>query len=152
MTNKNTYNLLSQINIPADLRRLPIDKLPQVCEELRRDIIDELADNPGHFASSLGVVELTVALHYVYDTPYDRIVWDVGHQAYGHKILTGRRERFSTNRKLHGLKPFLPKANTTRSPADMLPIPSPPLWAWRWPRPIRMKKEGTSLPSSATVR
>ena len=77
-----------------------------VCEELRRDIIDELADNPGHFASSLGVVELTVALHYVYDTPYDRIVWDVGHQAYGHKILTGRRERFSTNRKLHGLKPF----------------------------------------------
>ena len=63
MTNKNTYNLLSQINIPADLRRLPIDKLPQVCEELRRDIIDELADNPGHFASSLGVVELTVALH-----------------------------------------------------------------------------------------
>ena len=106
MTNKNTYNLLSQINIPADLRRLPIDKLPQVCEELRRDIIDELADNPGHFASSLGVVELTVALHYVYDTPYDRIVWDVGHQAYGHKILTGRRERFSTNRKLHGLKPF----------------------------------------------
>ena len=106
MTNKNTYNLLSQINIPADLRRLPIDKLPQVCEELRRDIIDELADNPGHFASSLGVVELTVALHYVYDTPYDRIVWDVGHQAYGHKILTERRERFSTNRKLHGLKPF----------------------------------------------
>ena len=105
MTNKNTYNLLSQINIPADLRRLPIDKLPQVCEELRRDIIDELADNPGHFASSLGV-ELTVALHYVYDTTYDRIVWDVGHQAYGHKILTGRRERFSTNRKLHGLKPF----------------------------------------------
>lgn len=106
MTNKNTYNLLSQINIPADLRQLPIDKLPQVCEELRRDIIDELADNPGHFASSLGVVELTVALHYVYDTPYDRIIWDVGHQAYGHKILTGRRERFSTNRKLHGLKPF----------------------------------------------
>lgn len=89
MTNKNTYNLLSQINIPADLRQLPIDKLPQVCEELRRDIIDELADNPGHFASSLGVVELTVALHYVYDTPYDRIIWDVGHQAYGHKILTG---------------------------------------------------------------
>lgn len=94
MTNKNTYNLLSQINIPADLRRLPIDKLPQVCEELRRDIIDELADNPGHFASSLGVVELTVALHYVYDTPYDRIVWDVGHQAYGHKILTERRGTF----------------------------------------------------------
>ncbi len=106
MTNKNTYELLSQINSPSDLRRLPADKLPQVCEELRRDIIDELSDNPGHFASSLGVVELTVALHYVYDTPYDRIVWDVGHQAYAHKILTGRRERFSTNRKLHGLRPF----------------------------------------------
>ena len=106
MTNKNTYNLLSQINIPADLRRLPIDKLPQVCEELRRDIIDELADNPGHFASSLGVVELTVALHYVYDTPYDRIVWDVGHQAYGHKILTGRREGFETLRKFGGMSGF----------------------------------------------
>ena len=81
MTNKNTYKLLSQINSPADLRRLPLEKLPQVCQELRQDIIDELADNPGHFASSLGVVELTVALHYVYDTPYDRLVWDVGHQA-----------------------------------------------------------------------
>ena len=106
MNEKNTYRLLSQINYPADLRRLPIGQLPQVCKELRQDIIDELADNPGHFASSLGVVELTVALHYVYNTPYDRIVWDVGHQAYGHKILTGRRDRFSTNRKLHGLKPF----------------------------------------------
>lgn len=106
MNNKKTYSLLSQINIPSDLRLLPVEKLPQVCEELRNNIIDELADNPGHFASSLGVVELTVALHYVYHTPYDRIVWDVGHQAYGHKILTGRRSRFSTNRKLHGLKPF----------------------------------------------
>ncbi len=106
MNHKNTYNLLSQIHYPADLRQMPIEQLPQVCDELRRDIIDELADNPGHFASSLGVVELTVALHYVYDTPYDRIVWDVGHQAYGHKILTGRRLQFSTNRKLHGLKPF----------------------------------------------
>ncbi|MCD8318748.1 MAG: 1-deoxy-D-xylulose-5-phosphate synthase [Paraprevotella sp.] len=106
MANKKTYKLLSQINYPADLRRLPLEKLPQVCDELRRDIIDELADNPGHFASSLGVVELTVALHYVYDTPYDRIVWDVGHQAYGHKILTGRRLQFSTNRKCHGLRPF----------------------------------------------
>ena len=106
MTDKKTYKLLSGINFPTDLRRLPVERLPQVCQELRQDIIDELADNPGHFASSLGVVELTVALHYVYNTPYDRIVWDVGHQAYGHKILTGRRDRFSTNRKLHGLKPF----------------------------------------------
>ena len=83
-----------------------MDDLPQVCKELRQDILDELSVNPGHLASSLGVVEITVALHYVYDTPHDRIVWDVGHQAYGHKILTGRKERFSTNRKLHGLMPF----------------------------------------------
>ena len=100
------YNLLSTINLPADLRQLPLEQLPKVCSELRDFIIRELADNPGHFASSLGVVELTVALHYVFDTPNDRIVWDVGHQAYGHKILTGRREQFHTNRKLGGLKPF----------------------------------------------
>ena len=80
--------------------------MPEVCKELRDDIVDELSVNPGHLASSLGVVEITVALHYVYNTPYDRIVWDVGHQAYGHKILTGRRETFFTNRKLHGIRPF----------------------------------------------
>lgn len=100
------YTLLQHIQWPSDLRKLPLEQLPQVCAELRQDIIDELADNPGHFASSLGVVELTVALHYVFNTPYDRIVWDVGHQAYGHKILTGRREAFRTNRHLHGIKPF----------------------------------------------
>ncbi len=100
------YKYLPHIDLPADLRRLRPEELPAVCEELRRRIIDELADNPGHFASSLGVVELTVALHYVMDTPEDRIVWDVGHQAYGHKILTGRRDRFSTNRKLGGIRPF----------------------------------------------
>ena len=85
---------------------MAVTDLPAVCDELRRDIIRELANNPGHFASSLGTVELTVALHYVFDTPEDRIVWDVGHQAYGHKILTGRRDAFSTNRKFHGLCPF----------------------------------------------
>ena len=106
MSNNHTYELLSQINYPKDLRKLSLEQLPQVCKELRQNIIDELADNPGHFASSLGVIELTVALHYVYDTPYDRIVWDVGHQAYGHKILTGRREKFHTNRKFNGIKPF----------------------------------------------
>lgn len=100
------YKYLPHIDLPADLRRLRPEELPAVCEELRKRIIDELADNPGHFASSLGVVELTVALHYVMDTPEDRIVWDVGHQAYGHKILTGRRDRFSTNRKLGGIRPF----------------------------------------------
>ena len=100
------YKYLPHIDLPADLRRMRPEELPAVCEELRRRIIDELADNPGHFASSLGVVELTVALHYVMDTPEDRIVWDVGHQAYGHKILTGRRDSFSTNRKLGGVRPF----------------------------------------------
>ena len=99
-------NILSSIDYPADLRKLSVDQLPEVCKELREDIINEVSCNPGHFASSLGVVELTVALHYVFDTPYDRIVWDVGHQAYGHKILTGRRKEFCTNRKLGGIRPF----------------------------------------------
>ena len=85
---------------------MKVDDLPKVCEELREDIVKEVAVNPGHLASSLGVVEITVALHYVYNTPEDRIVWDVGHQAYGHKILTGRKDRFCTNRKLGGIKPF----------------------------------------------
>ena len=98
--------LLAQIQYPADLRKLSVDQLPDVCQELREDIVKELSVNPGHLASSLGVVEITVALHYVYDTPDDRIVWDVGHQAYGHKILTGRREQFCTNRKLGGIRPF----------------------------------------------
>ena len=88
------------------LRKLSVDQLPEVCRELRQDIIDEVSVNPGHFASSLGVVEITVALHYVFDTPDDRIVWDVGHQAYGHKILTGRRDTFCTNRKMGGVRPF----------------------------------------------
>lgn len=101
-----SYTLLSKINSPEDLRKLSVNQLPEVCKELREDIIDELSVNPGHFASSLGTVELTVALHYVYNTPYDRLVWDVGHQAYGHKILTGRRDAFKTNRKLGGIRPF----------------------------------------------
>ena len=98
--------LLSKIQYPKDLRKLKVDELPQVCDELRQDIVQELSVNPGHLASSLGVAEITVALHYVYNTPEDRIVWDVGHQAYGHKILTGRREQFCTNRKLGGIMPF----------------------------------------------
>ena len=99
-------DLLSHIQYPSDLRKLSVEQLPKVCQELRDDIVKELSVNPGHLASSLGVVEITVALHYVYDTPEDRIVWDVGHQAYGHKILTGRREQFCTNRKLGGIRPF----------------------------------------------
>lgn len=98
--------LLPNINLPADLRALSVEDLPQVCNELRQEIIRELANNPGHFASGLGVIELTVALHYVFNTPYDRLVWDVGHQAAGHKILTGRRKTFSTYRHLGGLRPF----------------------------------------------
>lgn len=106
MVDSDDYKYLRKIDYPVDLRKLKVEELPAVCDELRRDIIEELAMNPGHLASSLGVVELTVALHYVFNTPYDRIVWDVGHQAYGHKILTGRRDLFCTNRKLNGLKPF----------------------------------------------
>lgn len=100
------HSLLDTLHNPEELRKLNMEQLPEVCKELREDIIKQVSCNPGHFAASLGTVELTVALHYVYNTPYDRIVWDVGHQAYGHKILTGRKESFSTNRKLGGIKPF----------------------------------------------
>src|SRR6201989_3351895 len=98
--------LLAEVENPDDLRKLGKDKLPQLCEELRQYIIDAVSVYGGHFGASLGVVELTVALHYVFNTPYDQIVWDVGHQAYGHKILTGRRKRFQTNRKYKGLAGF----------------------------------------------
>ena len=99
-------SLLSGIRNPEDLRKLKETELVKVCAELRQFIIDSLSSNPGHFGASLGVVELTVALHYVFKTPYDKIIWDVGHQAYGHKILTGRREVFSTNRKYKGISGF----------------------------------------------
>lgn len=118
MTEEEKYELLSKIEYPADLRKLDIDQLPQLCDELRQDIIEEVSVNPGHFASSLGVVEITVALHYVFNTPDDRIVWDVGHQAYGHKILTGRRRQFCTNRMLHGIRPF---PSPAESPYDTFP-------------------------------
>ena len=94
------------IDSPQELRKLSPNQLPEVCRNLRETLIRELSRNPGHFASSMGAVDLTVALHYVYNTPYDRIVWDVGHQAYAHKMLTGRREAFSTNRTLGGLCGF----------------------------------------------
>ncbi len=98
--------LLSKISSPEDLRKLEPSDLIQVSAELRQFIIDEVCNNPGHFGASLGVVELTVALHYVFNTPYDKIIWDVGHQAYGHKILTGRRDIFSTNRRYKGISGF----------------------------------------------
>jgi 1-deoxy-D-xylulose-5-phosphate synthase len=100
------YSLLQSINTPEDLRKLAPKDLPQVCLELRNFIIDSVSNNPGHFGASLGVVELTVALHYIYNTPYDQLIWDVGHQAYGHKILTGRRDVFGTNRKYGGISGF----------------------------------------------
>ena len=106
MSNEKRYALLSKIQSPADLRRLSLDRLPELCQELREDIIEEVAVNPGHLASSLGAIEITVACHYVFNTPEDRLVWDVGHQAYGHKILTGRRDSFCNNRKLNGMMPF----------------------------------------------
>ena len=99
-------DLLKNILFPSDLKKLDLTELPKLSEELRQFIIDIVSTNPGHFGASLGVVELTVALHYVFNTPYDRIVWDVGHQAYGHKILTGRREEFHTNRKYKGISGF----------------------------------------------
>src|SRR5438132_1106339 len=97
---------LQKINYPSDLRKLKEDRLDAVCKELRDFIIDIVSVNGGHFGASLGTVEMTVALHYVFNTPYDQLVWDVGHQAYGHKILTGRRDNFYTNRKYHGLSGF----------------------------------------------
>ena len=106
MAESKVEHLLDSIHFPEDLRHLSQDKLEQVCADLRQYIIDVLSENPGHLGASLGTVELTVALHYVFNTPYDRIVWDVGHQAYGHKILTGRRDTFSTNRKMGGIRPF----------------------------------------------
>ena len=100
------YQYLHTIQYPCDLKALPKEALPRVCDELRDFIIQQLSQNPGHLGSSLGTVELTVALHYVFDTPNDQLVWDVGHQAYAHKILTGRRERFHTNRQFKGIAPF----------------------------------------------
>ncbi|NLI72739.1 MAG: 1-deoxy-D-xylulose-5-phosphate synthase, partial [Bacteroidales bacterium] len=103
---KLTYKYLDDINSPDDLKKINRDELPIVCQELRDFIIDEVSQNPGHLGSNLGVIELTVALHYVFNTPYDRIVWDVGHQAYAHKVLTGRRDVFHTNRQLNGISGF----------------------------------------------
>ena len=100
------YKYLNTIYYPTDLKTLPLEALPTVCDEVRDFIIQQLSQNPGHLGSSLGTVELTVALHYVFDTPHDQLIWDVGHQAYAHKILTGRRERFHTNRQFKGLAPF----------------------------------------------
>ncbi len=104
--NEESKSLLNQIHSPEDLKKLKVQQLPQLGEELRAFIIDEATKNPGHLGATLGTIELTMAIHYVFNTPYDKVVWDVGHQAYAHKILTGRRERFHTNRKLNGISGF----------------------------------------------
>ena len=104
--NEKEYPYISHIDSPADLKKVPVSELPKVCAELRQYIIETLSKHPGHLGSSLGAIELTVALHYVFNTPEDKLVWDVGHQAYAHKILTGRRDRFPTNRQFKGLSPF----------------------------------------------
>src|SRR6202451_4375800 len=107
--------LLQNINSPADLKKLSREQLHEVCDELRQYIVDVVSVHGGHFGASLGVVELTTALHYVFNAPYDQLVWDVGHQAYGHKILTGRRDQFAGNRKYKGLSGF---PNRGESPYD----------------------------------
>lgn len=114
-----SYPLLDTINYPADLKKISKDRLPELCAELRDFVIEVISRHPGHFAATLGVVELTVALHYVYNTPYDEIVFDVGHQAYVHKILTGRKELFDTLRTFHGLSPF---PNRDESPYDAFTV------------------------------
>lgn len=100
------YKVLDKVDNPQDLKQLSGEQLPLICDDIRQFLIDCLAKNPGHFGASLGVVDLTVALHYVFNTPYDKIIWDVGHQAYGHKVLTGRKSQFHTNRKLGGISGF----------------------------------------------
>ena len=104
--NPASYPLLESIETPADLRRLPLGQLSQLADELRQFLIHSVATRGGHFAAGLGTVELTIALHYVFDTPYDRLVWDVGHQAYPHKVLTGRRRQLHTIKQPDGLAPF----------------------------------------------
>ena len=140
-------DLLFKISSPEDLRKLNPSDLIRVSEELRQFIIDEVSNNPGHFGASLGVVELTIALHYVFDTPRDKIIWDVGHQAYGHKILTGRRDVFSTNRKYRGISGF-PRMSESEYDAFGTGIPqrpSRPRSEWR-SHPGRKGRKGMSLP------
>jgi hypothetical protein len=132
--------LLKNIDSPADLKKLSREQLHQVCDELRQYIIDVVSVHGGHFGASLGVVELSVALHYVYNTPYDQLVWDVGHQAYGHKILTGRRDVFPTNRKYNGLSGFPKRSESEYDLAlDIRLLPYRPHWVWHWQPNTRVK-------------
>ena len=139
--------LLQNINSPADLKKITREQLVQVCDELRQYIVDVVSVHGGHFGASLGVVELTVALHYVFNTPYDQLVWDVGHQAYGHKILTGRRDNFITNRKYKGLSGFPKRAkvNMILLALGILPLLFLLRLEWQWLRIIKVKKTGSTL-------
>ncbi len=147
------YKLLRKINSPRDLKQLSAEELRTYCDELRSYIIDECSVNPGHLASSLGCVELAAALHYVFDTPADKIVWDVGHQTYAHKIITGRREAFKTKRLLGGISGF---PRMSESPYDAFGAGMPRCRFRRrsaWPRLPRCGARGIrSWLSSATVR
>jgi len=149
----NRTPLLDRINVPADLRRLPEADLRQVADELRAELIDAVSITGGHFGAGLGVVELTVAVHYVFNTPHDRLIWDVGHQAYPHKILTGRRDRIRTIRQGGGLSGFTKRSesNTTRSGRRTARPRSRPSSAWP-SRATSRARSATSSPSSATVR
>ena len=139
MAESKVEHLLDSIHFPEDLRHLSQDKLEQVCADLRQYIIDVLSENPGHLGASLGTVELTVALHYVFNTPYDRIVWDVGHQAYGHKILTGRKDIFHTLRKFKGISGFPNPAESEYDAfiAGAVFHPAPAGRAVRFPQALR---------------
>jgi 1-deoxy-D-xylulose-5-phosphate synthase len=143
----NTSSLLHNINDPADMRGLSRSQLKSLAAELRTYVIDSVSRTGGHLSSNLGTVELTVALHSVFNTPYDRIVWDVGHQTYPHKILTGRRDRMGTLRQFGGLSGFPsgPRANTTPLARRTRPPASLRRWAWRWP-PSKRAKTGGPLP------
>ena len=147
------YKLLDTISSPRELKKLSAEELRVYCDELRRYIIDEVFGQPGHLASSLGAVELAAALHYVFETPEDKIVWDVGHQTYAHKIITGRREAFRTKRRLNGISGFprMSERDTTLSGAVTPRCRSPRLSAWLR-RPNCGARSGRWWPSSATVR
>ena len=154
MPTDHPYPLLSKIDSPADLRRLPVAQLAQLAAELRQFLIQTVSQMGGHFAAGLGTVELTVALHYVFDTPHDRLVWDVGHQAYPHKVLTGRRDRLQTIKLKDGLAPFPNRArervrHLRRRPLEHLDQRG----ARHGARPrLRPASGAASWPSSATAR
>ena len=150
MSDPHTYPLLETIDLPADLRKLPEAQLPALAHELRQFLIQTVSTRGGHFAAGLGTVELTIALHYVFDTPHDRLVWDVGHQAYPHKVLTGRRERLHTIKQHGGLAPFPSRTESeydTFGVGHSAPPSAPPS---EWPLPPRASAHnGAWSPSSA---